>query len=71
MFESVALVGKQALTAVNNKVWALKSEKNITKVRQNYDEILNNLIDEEIDISRNAQVYKNCKLRKRILKIEE
>lgn len=53
-----ALVGKETVTAINSKIAAMKTEKDIGKVRQNYEELLNGLLDERAEAIRIAQAYK-------------
>ena len=52
------LVGKETVTAINSKIAAMKTEKDIGKVRQNYEEILNSLLGERAEAIRIAQAYK-------------
>ena len=49
---------KGTATAVNTKVKALKSEKDAEKIRNSYDEIVNELISEREEAIRIAQLYK-------------
>ena len=50
---------KGTVTAVNTKVKALKAEKDLEKVKNSYDEIINELISEREDAIRIAQIYKS------------
>lgn len=50
---------KGTATAVNTKIRALKDEKNVEKIRSNYDEIVNELLIEREDAVRIAQAYKS------------
>lgn len=53
------LIGNETVTAVNSKIAAMKTEKDIGKVKQNYENILNNLLNERAEAIRIAQTYKN------------
>ena len=53
------LAVKNTATAVATKIKTLKEEKNLEKVRNAYDEIINNLISEKQEAIRIAQAYKN------------
>lgn len=53
------LIAKQTATAVQTKIVALKSEKDINKVRQTYNELLNNLLSERADAIAIAQAYRD------------
>ena len=46
------------VTAVNTKIRAIKAEKDAEKIRNAYDEIVNELISEREEAIRIAQVYK-------------
>ena len=46
------------VTAVNTKIKAIKTEKDTEKIRNAYDEIVNELISEREEAIRIAQVYK-------------
>jgi archaellum component FlaC len=52
------LVGNETATAINSKIAAMKTEKDIGKVRQNYEDILNGLLSERSEAIRIAQTYK-------------
>lgn len=52
------LAVKGTTSAINNKVKAIKDEKNIEKVRATYDEIINELLSERDEAVRIAQIYK-------------
>ena len=45
-------------TAINTKIKAIKTEKDAEKIRNAYDEIVNELISEREEAIRIAQVYK-------------
>ena len=45
-------------TAINSKIKAIKAEKDAEKIRNAYDEIVNELISEREEAIRIAQVYK-------------
>lgn len=47
-------------TAINNKIKAIRNEKNIDAVRATYDEIINELISEREEAIRIAQTYKSA-----------
>lgn len=49
---------KGTASAINNKVKALKIEKDAEKIRNTYDEMLNQLISEREEAIRIAQLYK-------------
>lgn len=53
------LIGNETVMAVNSKIAAMKTEKDIGKVKQNYENILNNLLNERAEAIRIAQTYKN------------
>ena len=53
------LAVKGTATAVANKVKAVKNEKNTEKVRNTYDEIINELLSERDEAVRLAQAYKS------------
>ena len=53
------LAVKGTATAVANKVKAVKDEKNTEKVRNTYDEIINELLSERDEAVRLAQAYKS------------
>lgn len=53
------LAVKNTATAVATKIKILKEEKNLEKVRNAYDEIINNLLSEKQEAIRIAQAYKN------------
>ena len=50
---------KGTVTATEAKIKAIKVEKDIEKIRNQYDEIINELIAERAEAIRIAQVYKN------------
>ena len=50
---------KGTATAVTNKIKAVKDEKNIEKIRNTYDEIVNELLSERDEAVRIAQAYKS------------
>lgn len=50
---------KGTATAVTNKIKAVKDEKNIEKIRNTYDEIVNELLSERDEAVRIAQSYKS------------
>ncbi len=50
---------KGTATIVSNKVKAIKEEKSIEKIRNTYDEIINELINEREEAVRIAQAYKS------------
>lgn len=52
------LVFKGSASAVANKVKALREESNIDRIRNSYDEIINELISEREEAVRIAQAYK-------------
>ena len=53
------LVVKGTATAVSSKIRAIKEEKNIDKIRNTYDEIINELLNEREEAVRIAQAYKS------------
>lgn len=53
------LVVKGSINTVNNKIKAIKEEKSLEKVRNTYDEIINELISEREEAVRIAQAYKS------------
>lgn len=53
------LIGNETVTAVNSKIAAMKTEKDIGKVKRNYENILNNLLNERAEAIRIAQTYKS------------
>lgn len=53
-----SLVGNETVTAINSKIAAMKTEKDIDKVKQNYENLLNELLDERSEAIRIAQAYK-------------
>ena len=58
---------KGTATAVTNKIKAVKEEKNIEKIRNTYDEIVNELLSERDEAVRIAQVRKKWTIEKRTL----
>lgn len=50
---------KGTATAVTNKIKAVKEEKNVEKIRNTYDEIVNELLSERDEAIRIAQAYKS------------
>lgn len=53
------LAVKGTASAVNKKIVAIKDEKNVERVRNTYDEIINELLNERDEAVRIAQVYKS------------
>ena len=53
------LAVKGTATAVSSKIRAIKEEKNIDKIRNTYDEIINELLNEREEAVRIAQAYKS------------
>ena len=53
------LAVKGTATAVSSKIRAIKEEKNIEKIRNTYDEIINELLNEREEAVRIAQSYKS------------
>lgn len=53
-----SLVLKGTATAVYSKIESIKNEKNIDKIRNAYDEIVNQLLSEREEALRIAQIYK-------------
>lgn len=53
------LLIKGTATAVTNKIKAIKDEKNTEKLRNTYDEIVNELLSERDEAIRIAQAYKS------------
>mgnify|MGYP001630819177 CR=1 FL=1 len=53
-----ALAVKGTATAINSKIKSIKDEKNLEKVRNTYDEIINELLSEREEAVRIAQAYK-------------
>lgn len=53
------LAVKGTVTAVSSKIKAIKEEKNVEKVRNTYDEIINELLNEREEAVRIAQAYKS------------
>ena len=53
------LAVKGTATAVTNKIKAVKDEKNADKLRETYDEIVNELLAERDEAVRIAQAYKS------------
>ena len=52
------LAVKGTASAVNKRITAIKDEKNAEKIRNTYDEIINELLNERDEAVRIAQVYK-------------
>lgn len=50
---------KGTVTAVSTKIRAIKDEKNAEKIRNTYDEIVNELLSEREEAIRIAQAYKS------------
>lgn len=50
---------KGTATAVTNKIKAVRDEKNVEKLRNTYDEIINELLSERDEAIRIAQAYKS------------
>ena len=50
---------KSTVTATEAKIKALQVEKDIEKIKNQYDEIINELISERAEAIRIAQVYRN------------
>lgn len=53
------LAVKGTVTAVSNKIKAIKEEKNVKKIRNTYDAIINELLNEREEAVRIAQAYKS------------
>ncbi len=53
------LAVKGTATAVSNKIKAIKDEKNAEKIRNTYDEIINEILSEREEAVRIAQAYKS------------
>lgn len=53
------LVLKGTVTALSSKIRAIREEKNIDKIRNTYDEIINELLNEREEAVRIAQAYKS------------
>ncbi len=53
------LAVKGTATAVTNKIKSVKDEKNLEKLRNTYDEIINELLSERDEAVRIAQAYKS------------
>ena len=53
------LAVKGTATAVSSKIRAIKEEKSIDKIRNTYDEIINELLNEREEAVRIAQAYKS------------
>lgn len=53
------LAVKGTATAINTKIRAIKNEKDAEKIRNVYNEIINELLDEREEAVRIAQVYKS------------
>ncbi len=53
------LAVKGTASAVNKRITAIKDEKNAEKIRNTYDEIINELLNERDEAVRIAQVYKD------------
>lgn len=53
------LAVKGTATAVSSKIRAIKEEKNTDKIRNTYDEIINELLNEREEAVRIAQAYKS------------
>jgi len=53
------LAVKGTATAVSHKIRAIKEEKNADKIRNTYDEIINQLLSERDEAVRIAQAYKS------------
>ncbi len=53
------LAVKGTVSAINAKVTAIKTEKDVINVRNKYDELINELLSEREEAIRIAQVYKN------------
>ncbi len=49
---------KGTVTAINTKIKSIKDEKNLEKVRNTYEEIVNELLSEREEAIRIAQAYK-------------
>lgn len=56
--ELTAYAVKGTVSAVNTKVKSIKNEKNIEKLKNNYDEIITELLEERETIIRIAQNYR-------------
>ena len=53
------LAVKGTATMITNKIKAIKDEKNVEKIRNTYDEIINQLLNEREEAVRIAQAYKS------------
>ena len=53
------LAVKGTATAITSKIKAIKDEKNAEKIRNTYDEIVNELLNEREEAVRIAQAYKS------------
>lgn len=56
--ELTAYAVKGTVSAVSTKVKSIKNEKNIEKLKNNYDEIISELLEEREEIIRIAQAYR-------------
>jgi hypothetical protein len=54
-----SLAIKGTFSSINTKIKAMKNESNIERVRNSYDEIINELLSEREEAIRIAQTYKN------------
>lgn len=55
-----SLLADETVTAINSKVAAMKNERDIKKVKQTYEELLNNLLSERAEALRIASSYKDA-----------
>lgn len=56
--ELTAYAVKGTVSAVSTKVKSMKTERNIEKLKNNYDEIISELLEEREEIIRIAQAYR-------------
>lgn len=52
------LIGSTTVRAISSKIQGLKVEKDVNKIRTEYDEMVNELLQERADAIRLAQTYK-------------
>ena len=58
-YEHISIYKWTTATAVSTRIKAIKNEKNAEKIRNTYDEIVNELLSEREEAIRIAQVYKS------------
>ena len=62
---------KGTATKVSNKIRSIKEEKNVEKIRNTYDEIINELLNEREEAVRIAQAYKSLRKESKVVQTKK